>query len=380
MVKYSIPVLAGDGIGPEVTEEGKKVVEAVSEILSFEVDWISLPYGAEYYLNTGKLISEDDLKDLSKYAAIYLGALGDPRCPPGILERGILLSLRFYFDEYINLRPIKLYYGVETPLKNKGPLDINFEVVRENTEDMYISLGNKVSKGFHHFDHLLKRQLYNIKFGMDIDSDHDEIAYQLMMISKEGTKRIIKYAFDRCQRQNRTKVTSVDKVNVLTEVYSLWRRIFKEISSHYKDIQTEFTYVDAITMWFIKNPEWFQIVVTPNMFGDIITDLGAMIQGGLGVAAGANINPNGTSMFEPIHGSAPKYRGMNKANPIAAILSSSLMMDHLGEEKAAQVIEEAVKEVLQKGKNKTVDLGGSVTTSDVGTAIAQASRKIASTV
>jgi len=379
MVVYDVPVLAGDGIGPEVVEEGKKVIDAVSEVLGFEINWIALPYGADHYLKTGKLISENDLKRLSRYKAIYLGAVGDPRCPPGVLEKGLLLTLRFYFDEYINLRPVKLYEGTETPLKEKGPKDINFDVVRENTEDMYIGLGNNLFKGRSRFDHELKRKLYNVKFGLDIDSDHEEIAYQLMVISRKGAERVIRYAFERCQRQGRTKVTSVDKANVLTEAYGLWRRVFEEVSRQYPEIQVEYSYVDAITMWFVKNPEWFQVVVTPNMFGDIITDLGAMIQGGMGVAAGANINPEGTSMFEPIHGSAPKYKGTGKANPIAAILAASLMLDQLGEDKAAIIVEDAVKEVLKKGKVRTPDLGGSSTASQVGDTVSSKAKSLAST-
>lgn len=379
MVSYSIPVIAGDGIGPEVVGEGVKVVDAVSEALSFEVNWIPLPYGADHYLKTGRLIGEDELKELSAYKAIYMGAVGDPRCPPGVLERGILLAIRFYFDEYINLRPVKLFEGVQTPLRDKGPEDIDFEVVRENTEDMYVGLGNRAFKGKSRFEHELKRALYSIKFGLDLESDHEEIAYQLMVISRKGAERVIRYAFERCRSRGKTKVTSVDKANVLTEAYALWRRVFEEVARGYPEIRFEYTYVDAVTMWFVKNPEWFQMVVTPNMFGDIITDLGAMIQGGLGVAAGANINPEGTSMFEPIHGSAPKYKGTGKANPVAAILAAGLMLEHLGEVKASQTIEEAVKQVLKDGRVRTQDLGGSSKTSEVGDAVASKARMIAST-
>lgn len=379
MVSYDIPVMPGDGIGPEVVKEGVKVVDAVSEALGFEVNWITLPYGADHYLKTGCLIGENELKELSAYKAIYMGAVGDPRVPPGVLERGILLAIRFYFDEYINLRPVKLFEGVPTPLRDKGPEDINFDVVRENTEDMYVGLGNRAFKGRNRFEHELKRKLYNIKFGLDVDSDHDEIAYQLMVISRKGAERVIRYAFERCRSQNRRKVTSVDKANVLTEAYSLWRSVFEQVARGYPEIQFEYTYVDAVTMWFVKNPEWFQMVVAPNMFGDIITDLGAMIQGGLGVAAGANVNPEGTSMFEPIHGSAPKYKGMGRANPVASILAAGLMLEHLGEVKASQVVEEAVKQVLKEGKKRTQDLGGSSKTSEVGDAVASKAKNIAST-
>lgn len=370
MVSYDIPVIAGDGIGPEVIREGKKVLDAVSEAMGFELNWIDMPYGADHYLATGELLSEDSLKALSAYKAIYMGAVGDPRCPPGLLERGILLAIRFYFDEYINLRPVKLYEGVPTPLKDKGPKDVNFDVVRENTEDAYVGLGARVPKGKSRIEHELRRELYKVKFGLDIDSDHDEIAYQLMVISRAGAERVIRYAFERCKRLGRSKVTSVDKANVLTEAYGLWRDAFERVKADYPDIEAEYAYVDAITMWFVKNPEWFQVVVAPNMFGDIITDLGAMIQGGLGVAAGANINPSGTSMFEPIHGSAPKYKGLGRANPIATILAGGLMLEFLGEAKAAEAVEGAVRAVLKEGKVRTPDLGGSSSTSQVGDAIA----------
>ncbi len=243
---------------------------------------------------------------------------------------------------------------------------------------MYVGLGKKVFRGKSRFEHELKRKLYNIKFGLDIDSDHEEIAYQLMVISRKGAERVIRYAFDRCKKKGRTKVTSVDKANVLTEAYGLWRRVFDEQSKKYPGIQTEYAYVDAITMWFVKNPEWFQIVVTPNMFGDIITDLGAMIQGGLGLAAGANINPEGASMFEPIHGSAPKYKGSGEADPIAAILAAGLMLEILGEEKAAATVEKAVAEVLEERKIRTFDLGGSSRTSEVGDAIASKAKSLGS--
>jgi 3-isopropylmalate dehydrogenase len=379
MVTYKISVIAGDGIGPEVIAEGIKVINAASEAYNFEVEWIKYPFGADYYLATGELVSEEDLKELEKYKAIYMGAVGDPRVPPGILEKGILLSLRFYFDEYVNLRPIQLFEGVPTPLAGKSPKDVNFDVIRENTEDLYVSLGGRV-KGKAKEELNLYRRIYNVKFGLDIESNLDEIAYQLMIISRKGSERVIKYAFELARKKKKNKVTSVDKANVITYAYGLWREVLNEVKKGYPEIEVEYAYVDAAAMWFVKNPEAFQVVVTPNMFGDILTDLGAIIQGGLGMAAGANINPEGTSMFEPIHGSAPKYKGLNKANPIATILAGKLMLEFLGEEKAANLIEEAVKEVLKEGKVKPMDLGGSAKTSEVGDAITnkikELSRKI----
>jgi 3-isopropylmalate dehydrogenase len=369
-MKYKIPVMAGDGIGPEIVEEGKKVVDAVSEVENFEVEWIHFPHGADHYLSTGELLSEDTLKELAKYRAIYLGALGDPRVETGVLEAGILLKLRFYMDEYVNLRPIQLLEGVDTPLRNKGPKDINFKVVRENTEDFYIGLGGRAKKGRSKKKLELVRALYKVKFGLDIDSSSDEIAYQIGVISKKGTERVVTYAFELAKKDGRNKVTSVDKANVLSYAYGFWREIFTKVAKKYPDIQTEFNFVDAITMWMVKNPEWYQIVVTPNMFGDIITDLGAMLQGGLGMAPGGNINPRGTSMFEPIHGSAPKYKGMNKVNPIATILAGAMLLDSIGESGAAKRVETAVNDVLREGKVRTYDIGGTSKTSEVGDAVA----------
>ncbi len=377
MNNYKIPVIGGDGIGPEIVEEGKKVIDAVAGIEGFEVEWIPYPHGADHYLETGELVSEDTLKELSGYKVIFLGALGDPRIEPGVLEKGILLNMRFYLDEYINLRPIQLLNDVWTPLKDKGPEDINFTVVRENTEDFYVGIGGRATKGKSKDALEVTRDIYNVKFGLDIETDSDEIAYQIGVISKEGALRVIKYAFELAKKKGKERVTSVDKANVLSHMYGFWRESFEEVSKEYPDIKTEFNFVDAICMWMVKNPEWFQVVVTPNMFGDIITDLGAMIQGGLGLAPGGNINPQGTSMFEPIHGSAPKYKGMNKANPIATIWAGAMMLDTLGETAASEKIEWAIRDVLKDGKVKTYDLGGSSTTSDVGDAIADKIRSSA---
>jgi 3-isopropylmalate dehydrogenase len=370
MVTYKVSVIPGDGIGPEVIAEGVKVIDAASEVYNFEVEWVYYPFGADYYLATGELLSEESLKELEKYKVIYMGAVGDPRVPPGILEKGILLNLRFYFDEYINLRPVQLFEGVPTPLAGKSPKDINFDVIRENTEDLYVGLGGRV-KGKTKNELNLYRKIYNVKFGLDIESDLDEIAYQLMVVSKKGCERVVRYAFELAKKKGKTKVTSVDKANVLTYAYGLWREVVEKVKKDYPNIEVEYAYVDAAAMWFVKNPEAFQVVVTPNMFGDILTDLGAMIQGGLGMAAGANINPEGTSMFEPIHGSAPKYKGLNKANPIATILAGKLMLEFLGEEEAAKLVEKAVREVLKEGKVKPMDLGGLAKTFEVGDAIAR---------
>jgi isocitrate/isopropylmalate dehydrogenase len=369
-MNYKVPVIPGDGIGPEIVAEGKKVLEAAGDKYGFSIDWIEFPLGAEHYLKTGELVSEETLKELGKYKAIYLGAIGDPRIQPGVLEKGILLSMRFYFDQYVNLRPVKLLEGVWTPLKDKGPKDIDFVVVRENTEDFYIGIGSRAKAGKSHVDFEVKRALYNIKFGLDIESDSEEIGFQIGEISKEGCKRVIKYAFDLAMKREK-KVSSVDKANVLSDIYGFWREVFLNVAQEYPDVMHNFNFVDAITMWFVKNPEWFDVVVAPNMFGDIITDLGAMIQGGLGLAPGANLNPEGTSMFEPIHGSAPKYKGQNKVNPIATIWAGAMLLDHLGQPAAAANVIKAIERNLYEGKIKTYDIGGSSTTSDVGSEIAR---------
>jgi len=364
---YNIALIPGDGIGPEIIREGKKVIEAASSQYGLEINWIEYPFGTEHYLKTGELLPDSALKEIKDMDAIYFGAVGDPRVKPGILEKGILLKARFYFDQYINLRPIKLYKGVPCPLKDKKPEDINFYVVRENTEDFYVGIGGRFKRK-NNQDHLeVLRKLYKVKIQVNFSLEQEEeMAYQIGLVSRPGTQRAIKYAFELAKRKNLKRVTSVDKANVLTDIYGLWREIFKDVSTQYPDIETEFNFVDAITMYFIQKPEWFKVVVAPNMFGDIITDLAAMIQGGLGIAAGGNINPEGVSMFEPIHGTAPDIAGKNISNPTATILSGAMMLDHLGEIKSAQAIENAVEKVLSEGKVRSHDLGGNSSTIEVG--------------
>lgn len=364
---YNLALIPGDGIGPEIIREGKKVIEAASKIYGIEINWIEYPFGAEHYLKTGELLPDSALKEIQDLDAIYFGAIGDPRIKPGILENEILLKIRFYFDQYINLRPIKLYKGVPCPLKDKKPEDINFYVVRENTEDFYVGIGGRF-KARANQDHLeVLRKLYKAKIQVNFNLEQEEeMAYQIGLISKPGAQRVIKYAFELAKKKDMKRVTSVDKANVLTNIYGLWREVFTEVSAQYEDIETEFTFVDAITMWLVRKPEWFKVVVAPNMFGDIITDLGAMIQGGLGIAAGGNINPEGVSMFEPIHGSAPKYKGKSVANPTATILAGAMMLEFLGEIEVAKDIEDAVEKVLSEGKVRTQDLSGESSTEQVG--------------
>lgn len=345
---YKIAVIGGDGTGPEVIQEGIKVVQSVAKISNFKMDLTHFPFGGAHYQKTGEILPDSAIEDLKKFDAIYLGAIGHPDVKPGILEKGILLKLRFALDQYINLRPVKLYPGVDCPLKNKGPEHIDFVVVRENTEGLYCGAGGFLKKG-----------------------TADEVAIQESINSRKGVERCIRYAFEYTQKRNKNKkLTLCGKTNVLTFAFDLWERAFHEVAKEYKDIKTDYAHVDATCMWMIKNPEWFDVIVTDNMFGDIITDLGAMIQGGMGIAAGGNINPSGVSMFEPIGGSAPKYTGQNKINPMAAICAGQMMLDYLGEKEAAQKIEKAVIEVTAK-KLKSLSAGNmGFTTTEVGDLVA----------
>ncbi len=374
--KYRIAVIPGDGIGPEVIREGVKVINAVCELLNVYIETEYFPYGADYYLSTGKLLEEEDFKTLSKYDAIYFGAVGDPRVEPGILEHGIVLAIRFYFDQYINLRPVKLLPGIEVPLKGKSPDDINFDIIRENTEDFYIGIGGLVRNGRVSHVQRLIRNLYMIKFNLDIETDADELAYQLGVISKQGTRRVAEYSFEYARREKRAKITFVDKANVITHIYGLWRREITDIAMKYPEIQYEFEFADAMAMRMIRTPERLQIVTMPNLFGDILSDLGAAIMGGLGLAPGANINPGKISMFEPVHGSAPKYKGKGIANPVATIWAGALMLKELGLPEAHNLILKAISNVLLEDKIKTYDLGGTAKTYEVGDAIVRKIREI----
>ena len=323
---YDIAVIPGDGTGPEVVAEGIKVLEAAAAKFDFGYRFSTYDIGGDHFLATGETISDQQLESLAKRDAIFLGAIGHPEVQPGVLEKGILLRTRFTLDQYINLRPVKLYEGVYTPIKDKQAEDIDFVVVRENTEGIYAGAGGCLKRG-----------------------TPDEIATQESINTRKGVERCIRYAFDYCRARNkRKKLTLCGKTNVLTYAFDLWERTFYEVAGEYPDIETDYAHIDAICMWMVKNPEWFDVIVTDNMFGDIITDLGAMIQGGMGIAAGANINPQGVSMFEPIGGSAPKYTGQSTINPIAAILAAQLMLVTLGEKEAAAVVEDGVAKVLQE--------------------------------
>ena len=326
MASHQIAVIPGDGTGTEVVAEGIKVLAAVAGPAGIKYDFTYYDLGGERYKRTGEILPDAVIAELRQFDAIYLGAIGHPDVAPGILEKGILLKARFELDQYINLRPVVLYPGVDCPLKGKGPEQIDFVVIRENTEGMYVGAG-----GFH-------------KHGTP-----DEVAVQTSINTRKGVDRCLKYAFELTRKRNRDKkLTLVAKTNVLTFASNLWFRAFEAMAPQYPDITTDYAHVDATCMWFVKNPEWFDVVVTDNLFGDIITDLGAIIQGGMGVAAGGNINPEGVSMFEPIGGSAPKYTGLQVVNPIAAIAAAQMMLETLGEAKAAKAIDGAIRKAASK--------------------------------
>jgi 3-isopropylmalate dehydrogenase len=353
MAKYRIAALPGDGTGPEVCAEGLKVLDAAAKSTGFTYELHTYDFGGDRYLRTGETLPDSALEELRSFDAIYLAAIGHPDVKPGILEVGILLKIRFGLDQYINLRPVKLYPNVYTPIKDKTEKDIDFVVVRENCGGLYRGKGTVENKG-----------------------TPDEVATQEMIYTRHEVDRCLRYAFEYTRRRDKTKtLTLCGKTNVLTCVYDLWERAFHEMGDRdFPDINREYAHVDAVTMWMVKNPEWFDVIVTGNMFGDIITDLGAMIQGGMGVAAGANINPEGTSMFEPIGGSAPKYTGQGIINPLACILAGQMMLDHLGEREAADLVENAVSEFLAtsdvKGLSPAEIKASGLTTAKIGDAVA----------
>src|SRR5438105_996269 len=354
-----IAVMPGDGVGKEVIAEGLKVLAVVARKFGFKYDTTHYPFSGEYYLQTKITLPDSALKELAAHDAILFGAVGvDPRgmtqIPQGILETEILLKMRFELDQYVNLRPTKLLPGVPTPLATAGPGDIDMIIVRENTEGLCCGNG-----GF----------LYK-------DTPH-EVANQIEVTTRRGVERCIRFAFEYATNFNRKKVTLVAKTNVLRFAHNLWMRAFEAIKPEYPNIETDYHHVDACTMYMVTKPHIYDVIVTTNMFGDIITDLGAAIQGGMGMAASGNINPTrqAASMFEPVHGSAPDIAGKNWANPIATFLSVAMMLEFLDQPKAAAAINQACRDVVADRKNHTRDLGGSATTTQVCDAV---SRRVAS--
>ncbi|MCU0242499.1 MAG: 3-isopropylmalate dehydrogenase [Vicinamibacteria bacterium] len=361
MKSYRIAIIPGDGTGPEVTTEAVKVAQAAAAKFGFKLEGTTYDLGGERYMKTGETLPASVIGELRGFDSILLGAIGHPDVKPGILEKGILLQIRFELDQYINLRPVRLYPGVYTPIKEKGPKEIDYAVVRENSGDLYTGAG-----------------------GISMKGTPDEVAMQVAVYTRSQVERCLRWAFDYARKNGKkargvgehNTLALVGKTNVLTYVYDLWERAFHEIGAKdYPEIKRDYYHVDACCMWMVKSPEWFDVLVTGNMFGDIITDLGAMTQGGMGLAAGGNINPKGVSMFEPIGGSAPKYTGKNVINPLAAVCAGMMMLEHLGEVKAAQAIEEAVKMVTGT-KLKSMAAGQmGYSTTQVGDLVANAVAK-----
>ncbi len=365
MNTYKIAILPGDGTGPEVVNEGIKVLQAAASKFDFKLETETFDFGGDRYLATGEVLPENASEELRQFDAIYLGAIGHPDVRPGILEKGILLRLRFELDQYINLRPVVLYPGVETPLADKKPEDIDYVVVRENTGGLYTGIG-----------------------GISMKDTPHEMAVQSMVYNRHQVERCIRYAFEYVRRRHNSdnpwnglydsdkgagkigQLTLCGKTNVLTYAFDLWERVFYQVAEEYPDVKTDYCHVDATCMWMVKNPEWFDVIVTCNMFGDIITDLGAITQGGMGIAAGGNINPEGVGMFEPIGGSAPKYTGKGIINPLAAIACGAMMLDELGETEASVRVTEAIKTVTAEKLHSMSAGRMGYSTSEVGDLVA----------
>lgn len=350
--RYRIAVLPGDGIGPEVTAEAVETLRLVGEIRGFTVELTSYPFGAEHYLKSKETFPPSALEEMRGQDAILLGAIGDPRLPVGMLERAIISGIRFGLDLYVNLRPVKLFAADLCPIKGKTPEHIDMVVVRENTEDVYAGIGGFLKKG-----------------------TPDEVAVQEMMFTRKGVERVIRYAFDLARKRAKAKkLTLVDKANAVGAM-DIWTRTFAEVGKEYPDITPDHAYIDAACMWMVKNPESFDTIVVSNMFGDILTDLGAAIQGGMGIAASGNIHPGKVSMFEPIHGSAPKHAGRNVASPIGAILASQMLLAYLGEAEGADLIEESVAELFATGKLRSAGTDSGVGTKEQGDWVRQSIRR-----
>jgi len=378
---YRIGVIGGDGIGPEVVREALRALDLVAQATGFGYELVDYPWSSQHYLDTGQLMPESILDEYRRLDAILLGALGDPRLEPGFIERNIIMGLRFGLDLYINLRPVQCFADHLSPLKEKGAREIDFVVIRENTEDFYTGIGGFFKKG-----------------------TPDEVALVEGIYTRKGCERALRYGFELAraraarrmtddERQTTTdqpdiqmhgsiqnplrlpKVTLVDKANAI-RAHDLWQRAFAEAGADYPDVSRDHAYVDAACTWMVQNPEWFDVIVTTNLFGDIITDLGAVLQGGLGIAASGNIHPGHTSMFEPIHGSAPKYAGQDAACPLGAIMALAMLLDHVGEASAASLIERAVRELLVSRRIPSAQ-AGVMRTSEMGTLVRREIERLA---
>ncbi len=345
MTTHKIAVIAGDGIGPEVIAEGVKVLETIAKIDgSFQFDFTYFPWGCEYYKETGRMMAEDGIEQLKQFDAIFLGAVGAPGVPDHISLWDLLLVIRKKFDQYVNLRPVKLLNGAPCPLKDVKPEDVDMIFVRENTEGEYAGSGSWLFK-----------------------DQPNEVVIQDGVFSRKGCERIIRYAYELAAAEGKT-LTSISKANALNYSMVFWDQIFAEVGKEYPQVKTYSYLVDAASMFMVKDPKRFEVVVTSNLFGDILTDLGAAIAGGMGLAAGANLNPERTfpSMFEPIHGSAPDIAGQGKANPLATVWSASQLLDFFGHREAADRLIAIIEEILVEKSVVTPDLGGTATTSQVG--------------
>lgn len=352
--RYRVAVLGGDGIGPEVTREAQATLALAAEIYGFKVEWTEYPFGAEHYFKTQETLPASALEEMKEHDALLLGAIGDPRLPVGLLERAIISGIRFGLDLYVNLRPIRLFAADLCPIKGKGPDDVDLIVVRENTEDVYAGIGGFLKKG-----------------------TPDEVAMQQMIFTRKGVERVIRYSFDLCRKRAKTKkLTLIDKANAIGAM-DIWTRVFEEVGREYPDIARDHAYIDAACMWLVKNPESFDTVVVSNMFGDIFTDLGAAVQGGMGVAASGNIHPGRVSMFEPIHGSAPKHAGKNVASPIGAVLAGQMLLEHVGEAEAAALVGRSVEDLFTTGRLRSTGTDSGVSTTQQGDYIRETMRRLA---
>ncbi|MBI2650247.1 isocitrate/isopropylmalate dehydrogenase family protein [Candidatus Woesearchaeota archaeon] len=362
-MKYKIAVFPGDGVGPELISEGVKVIEKAAELDKFEVELTKYPNGAEHYNETKEALNEKTLKEIKNSCnAIYCGTFD------AIGGQKVSNLIRDYFGQFVSLRPVKLLPGIESPLAGKTHNEIDFVIIRENSEDMYIRVGGRAKNGKNRHQLEINSGALNARFGLNIETKVGEIAYQMGVLSRKGCEKVVRYAFEYAKRKNKSKLVSVDKANVM-DCYSLWRESFDKIGKEHNGIEYGFELIDATVMNLIRQPEKYQIIAAPNMFGDILSDLGTIMQGGLLFAAQGNINPEGISMFEPVHGSAAKLKGQGIINPIATIWAAALMLDSLGQQKSSGLVLKAIESVLKDGRTRTQDLDGNNTTSEMGDAI-----------
>jgi tartrate dehydrogenase/decarboxylase / D-malate dehydrogenase len=368
-MKYKIAVFPGDGVGPELIKEGIKVLEKAAELDKFGIEWISYPFGQEHYEDTKETLSENVLKEIKKKCdAIYCGTFNNLGNEKTKAENNVPAIIRNYFEQFASLRPIRLFPTIESVIASKTSNDINFAIIRENTEDFYLELSAKVKEGKNRNKFEIKNKAVKVKLGVSIESNEGEVAYQIGVLSQKGCERIMRFAFDFAKENEISKITIVDKANSLKK-YDFWRDSAKQVSNDYKGIELEFELVDNTVMNFLRQPEKYKLIVAPNMFGDILSDMGTIMQGSLAVSARASINPESVSMFEPVHGSAPKLREQGLINPIAIIWAGALMLQNIGQKKSGGLIIKAIEGVLKEDRTRTQDIGGNNSTTDMADAI-----------